>query len=84
MESQYPIKPYKKPTKPLTTTKITMIGKMGKSIEVDYSNASPEMVTFSIKSNRGTVKDVLEIPIEKVLSLAKSITIDHDLFTRED
>jgi hypothetical protein len=43
---------------------------MGKVIEAIYHEANPEVITFNIKSNRGTLKDVIEIPRNQFAHLA--------------
>lgn len=73
MEGQYPIKPY---VKPKGTSQLThkTTAKFGKVLELFCDESKPGMVTFYIKSNRGTLKDTIEISLEDALSLANSIT----------
>ena len=83
MEGEYPIKPYKKP-KGTITLHHTITGKNGKVIEFFGDQANPEIVTFYIKNNRGTLKDTIEISIEDARNLVTTITGWDKLLPKEE
>lgn len=83
MDSKYPVKPYKPAKTATTTTTAKMTGKKGKQIVAVYKDAEPDVVVFSIKSNRGTVKDVIEMPIQEAIDFFRTLSVMHEHYLKE-
>lgn len=71
-------------TKLEKSTTITMKGTQGKVIEAFYCNLNPEIVRLNIISNRGKIKDVIEMPVQNILTLSRSIPAWHEAWTKEE
>ena len=69
---------------PHATTTFTIKAKMGKVIKVTYKDDNPDIAEFVIKSNRGTIKDTLEVPAKDVMELSKTITIINAYYNKEE
>ena len=82
MDGQYPIKPYVKP-KGTTITTHKLKGKFGKVIELFCDESKPEVVSFHIKTSRGTLKETIEVSLEEALALAKTITVWDDYLAKK-
>lgn len=83
MDGKFPVEPYKK-KKPLPSTTHSLLnGKKGKVIEVDYTNQDPAVVTLTIKSNRGTVKDIIILSADDLIDLGKSIAGSKVLYLKD-
>jgi hypothetical protein len=84
MDGQYPIKPFKPTNNKTTITRVTMVGEMGKTIVAEYKEDNPDIVMLSIQSNRGTTKDVIEMPIQKILNAFETLSTTHNYYIKED
>ena len=85
MDGKYPIKPFKdKPVLENRGSTSVLEGKGGKIIETNYNTDNWEFVTFTVKSNRGNVKDTIEIPVERVLSFARHIITLNELWVKKE
>ena len=64
-------------------TTLGLIGKMGKRIEIIYSEDTPDLVEFKILSNRGAIKDIIQFDVKDVIDKLHSIEVFHDAYKRD-
>lgn len=57
---------------------------MGKELQIVYNQEIPHVIEFTIKNNRGSVKDVLQVNITDVIDKLEFIKLAYSLYKRED
>jgi hypothetical protein len=61
-----------------------LCAKMGKELQIVYNEQMPDKIEFTIKNNRGSVKDVLQLNITDVIDKLEYIKLAYSLYNRED